>query len=143
MTAAVYVDRASALATAIVIVPLVRRGTGRGARRWAVALADWSRPNGRNGGPALRTFGPLDGLPSKAEARAAAAAVWAIVALVSFVGARRQHTCDADCAPFIVEGVCGVCGVAHGGGACAHCGGHGFHRDDCAHVDDGPFWPSP
>jgi hypothetical protein len=44
----------------------------------------------------------------------------------------EQHAQDADCLQFLdEERNCTVCGVGHGGDACAECGGRGFHDDEC------------
>lgn len=41
-----------------------------------------------------------------------------------------QHSCDEDCALFLVDGECTACGTWHTE-TCAACGGNGFHRDHC------------
>ncbi len=40
------------------------------------------------------------------------------------------HTHDSQCTVDPDTACCEVCGVEHGE-PCRHCGGSGFHRDDC------------
>lgn len=42
-----------------------------------------------------------------------------------------DHRCDADCAPYLVDDECTVCGVVHTR-PCALCGGRGYHTDACS-----------
>ncbi len=44
------------------------------------------------------------------------------------------HEHDEECALFIVDGACTVCGVSHAV-ECTECGGRGFHRGRCARSD--------
>lgn len=47
----------------------------------------------------------------------------------------RQHTCDADCAPYLLaDGECSVCGVWHNN-ECPECHGFGFHAPACPDND--------
>jgi len=41
-----------------------------------------------------------------------------------------EHLSDADCAPFLVDDSCSVCGVDHSA-ECSLCHGKGFHYSDC------------
>ena len=45
-----------------------------------------------------------------------------------------DHERDEDCAPYIVDGLCSVCGVDHDC-ECHICGGHGFHKPGCQESD--------
>ena len=49
--------------------------------------------------------------------------------------AKLDHDCDADCAGWIFEKTCVVCGAYHGD-PCPDCGGRGYHALDCSHVDE-------
>jgi hypothetical protein len=46
------------------------------------------------------------------------------------MGMDIEHTKDSDCAVNPANDCCTTCGVMHGD-ACARCGQHAFHADDC------------
>jgi len=52
-----------------------------------------------------------------------------------FDTAPRGHDCDADCAEYLVNGECTICGAYHGD-PCPDCNGRGYHLPDCNHVDE-------
>jgi hypothetical protein len=45
-----------------------------------------------------------------------------------------MHEQDKDCAPYLVDGQCTVCGVSHTN-ECPSCGGRGFHKPNCPDSD--------
>lgn len=45
----------------------------------------------------------------------------------------NDHTQDDDCAPYITEGECRVCGVVHGD-PCPECHARAFHKPTCSEV---------
>ena len=45
-------------------------------------------------------------------------------------GRPKAHTKDEDCAPFLRDGACSVCGVGHGEPTQC-CGATGFHKAGC------------
>jgi len=42
----------------------------------------------------------------------------------------KMHEQDSDCAPFLVDEQCTVCGVSHTN-ECPECHGRGFHKPEC------------
>ena len=47
---------------------------------------------------------------------------------------KKMHEQDSDCAPYLVDGQCTVCGVSHANW-CPSCGGRGFHTPRCPDSD--------
>lgn len=48
-------------------------------------------------------------------------------------GIHHDHDEDSDCAPFLVDDECSICGVHHGE-ACPSCSGRGFHVGGCYEI---------
>jgi len=46
----------------------------------------------------------------------------------------KMHEQDSDCAPYLVDDQCTVCGVSHTN-QCPECGGRGFHKPECPDSD--------